>query len=292
PERTSSCGTCHGPPAGAIDVAGRPFEHDAYLRRGVACTSCHASAVSGAGEVHAQRCRSCHGQPELLAKSGDAELMHRAHVTDKKVECFECHVEIQHGRERPAGAHPAGDQACSACHDSPHAAAELVFAGAGAPGVAGRPSRMLETHVACAACHSGRSGEKPDRAGLAVAGEVDCLHCHGTGYAGMLAEWQSAVGDGLARLRPMLADLRASASSGGTGSEAEELRAAEAELTLLERDGSRGAHNAPFALDVLRSAAQRLDHARATLVPGAAPEALALLSPPADARCAACHVDV
>ena len=289
PERTSACGKCHGPPAGAIEVAGRAFDHGPYLRRGVDCRSCHAGVVEGAGEVHEQRCRSCHGQAELLAQSGDAELMHRAHVTDKKVECFECHVEIQHGREVATATHPSGDQACGACHDAPHSAAQLVYAGTGAPGVAERPSRMHQTHVACAACHTGRSGRATGSAALASAGEVDCQHCHGTGYAGMLAEWQGAVGEGLAGLRPMLAELEASATS---DAEREELRAADAGLTLLERDGSRGAHNAPFALDVLRSAAQRIDRARAARAPGAAANATALLSPPADAGCAACHVDV
>jgi nitrate/TMAO reductase-like tetraheme cytochrome c subunit len=287
PARTSDCTTCHGPPAGALEVAGRTFEHEPYLRRGVDCQACHADVIAGTGTVHMQRCRSCHGEPEILARSGEAELLHRAHVTDKKVECFECHVEIQHGREAAAPAHPAGDQACNACHDGPHSAAQLVYAGSGARGVAAQPSRMHETHVACAACHTGRAGGAHGSSALASAGEVDCLHCHGTGYAGMLAEWQSTVGAGLAGLRPMLAELRASAPA-----ESEELRMAEEDLTLLERDGSRGAHNAPYALDVLRSVAQRIDRARSALVPGGEASAAALLPPPADAGCAACHLDV
>lgn len=291
PARTSECTTCHAPPAETLTVAGRPFDHDAFLRRGVACQECHAGAVAGAGTVHDQRCRSCHGEPEILARRGDTALMHRAHVTDKKVECSECHVEIVHGLEAVANEHPAGDGGCSACHDGPHDAARLVLAGRGVEGVESHPSRMAETHVACAACHTGRlGGADGAHGGLARAGEADCLHCHGTDYAGMLAEWQGAVGDGLTRLRELERSLGAGARD--APARRAELDAAGEALALLERDGSRGAHNAPYALAVLRSAAERLDRARAGEDGAPAPSAALALPPPADAGCAACHVDV
>lgn len=290
PARTSDCRLCHGPPEGVREVAGRPFDHAEYLARGVECRDCHAGAIAGTGTVHAQRCRSCHGEPEKLARIGDVQGLHRAHVTDKKVECAECHVEIEHGPEALAAAHPSDGRTCSECHAEPHSASLLVYGGSGASGVEPRPSRMHATHVACAACHTGRADAGGlSSSGLASAGEVDCLHCHGTDFAGMLAEWQGTVGAGLARLRPLLSELQA----GATGAaEVAALRAADADLTLLERDGSRGAHNAPYALDVLRSAAREIDRARAALAPESPASAELLLPPPADASCAVCHLDV
>jgi nitrate/TMAO reductase-like tetraheme cytochrome c subunit len=297
PERTGGCGVCHGPPQGELEVAGRPFEHAPYLARGVDCRECHDAVVQGTGTVHEQRCRSCHGEPELLAEIGAPELLHQKHVTERKVECSECHLEIQHGLGLSASAHPASDHACAACHGSAHEAALLVAAGAGAVGASGPASRMLETHVACKACHSGRSGAGASAgAGLARAGEVDCLHCHGTGFAGMLAEWQGAIGTGLAGLQELASGLEQRLTQSADARAAELAAEARADLALLERDGSRGAHNAAFALAVLRGAGQRLDEAWAQLGPAdpaqPANRSAEHLPPPADEQCSACHLDV
>ncbi|NOT30370.1 MAG: hypothetical protein HOP15_07970, partial [Planctomycetes bacterium] len=292
PERTGDCLLCHGPPQGEIEVAGGPFEHAEYLGRGVECRACHADVVEGMGTVHPQRCRSCHGEPELLAQVGDPVLLHRAHVTERKVECLECHVEIHHGLDTSPGRHPTGDESCSACHGSMHDAARLVLAGAGVPGVEEQPSRMLETHVACEACHTGRSGTGDAASGMASAGEVDCMHCHGTGFAGMLAEWQGAIGSGLSGMRALADELGGRLAEADATAASELREAVQRDLELLERDGSRGAHNAPFALDVLRSAAERLDRAWAQVDPERAARAAELLPSEADAACRACHLDV
>ncbi len=300
PARTGDCRLCHRPPDGAIEVAGEPFEHASYLARGVDCRECHARVVEGQGTVHEQRCRSCHGEPEILARADDPDLLHRVHVTEHKVECFECHVEIHHGLPR-GPEHPTSDEGCSACHASAHDAARLVYAGQGASDVPRSPSRMHDTGVACGACHTGRAaaraGASPSKAlqegapGVAAAGEVDCLHCHGTGFAGMLAEWQGAVGEGLERLRA-LCDGLASETGAADPRASELVRQARADLELLERDGSRGAHNAPYAFDVLRNAARRLDEAAQLHDPAQDAGALAALPVAPDTACAACHVDV
>ena len=293
PERTGGCRVCHGPPREVIDVAGRPFDHAGYVARGVDCRDCHASVVQGTGVVHLQRCRSCHGQPELLAQVGDVDRIHRAHVSEHKVECFECHVEIEHHASRATDVHAAGGSTCSDCHDEPHAAPLLLAAGAGFS-IAGSPSRMSETHVTCRACHSGRSAGHARAAGgsVAAAGEVDCLHCHGVGYAGMLAEWQGAVGGGLERLLPLAAELEQRLGSDGRPEARALLEPARRDLALLEQDGSRGVHNPRFALELLRSAAQRIDAAWEEVEPGRAATAAAALPPAVDAACAGCHLDV
>ncbi len=294
PARTGDCLVCHAPPQGVLEVAGRPFEHAEYLGRGVDCRDCHASITEGAGTVHPQRCRSCHGEPELLARLEDPVLLHRAHVTERKVECFECHLEIHHGSEPPPRSHPSSDEGCAACHAGSHDAARLVLAGAGAIGVERRPSRMLETHVACQACHTGRAGHGAAGASerIASAGEVDCLHCHGIRFAGMLAGWQGTIGSGLARLRSnadALEGCLAQASDPRAGELREE---ALRDLELLERDGSRGAHNAPFALAVLRAATERIDQAWGMVDPEQAVHAAELLPVEPDAACGACHLDI
>ncbi len=292
PERTGDCLLCHGPPEGEIEVAGRAFDHREYLDRGVECGECHANVVEGTGTVHPQRCRSCHGEPELLARSDDPVLLHRAHVTERKVECFECHVEILHGSVASLGRHPSSDETCSTCHASPHDAARLVLAGAGATGIEGRPSRMLETHVACAACHTGRSsGLAHTSSAIAAAGEVDCLHCHGTAFAGMLAGWQETIGNGMERLHGFASALDGQLAETSDPVARKLWDETQQDLELLGRDGSRGAHNATFALDVLRSAAERMDQALALVDPERAERAVDLLPAEGESACRSCHLD-
>jgi len=296
PERTSDCMVCHRAPTEPIEVAGRPFEHAGYVARGVDCRDCHADVVQGTGTVYPQRCRSCHGQPELLAQIGDSDLLHRAHVSERKVECFECHVEIHHGQGESGPAHPGAESVCSGCHAETHQAALQLAAGLGGT-QAGAPSRMRETHVACRACHSGRSGDSGGL--LAAAGEVDCLHCHGVGYAGLLAEWQRAIGGGLEALTPLADELSARLTASSPGDPApgdraarELLSAVQADLQLLRRDGSRGVHNPAFAQELLRASAGRLGQAWQPLDPARAARAASALPPAPDAACAACHLDV
>lgn len=298
--RIADCGLCHGPPQHELVVAGAPFSHAEWIGNGVDCRLCHADTASGSGAVLAQRCKSCHAQPELLAQIDSPERMHRIHVTDHKVECFECHIEIQHGLSPGTTAHTRNAGECGACHAGTHDAAFRMYAGVGALAVEDGPSRMLTTRVTCEACHTGRLPAPQGKSGLShahlgVAGEVDCLHCHGTPYAGMLVEWQTAVGGGLADLAHHAAELARyiEALPDAQGRDAVELLAqARHNIEFVRADGSRGAHNVHYALDALRAAAGRIDSAWEHL--GAVREVPAThsLPPPVDAACAACHVAV
>ena len=48
-------------------------------------------------------------EPARLARVTDIDFMHKQHVTDKKVDCMHCHLQIEHGRlsQAPAAAHAA-----------------------------------------------------------------------------------------------------------------------------------------------------------------------------------------
>ena len=192
----------------------------------------------------------------------------------------------------PAVAQKSG---CGTCHESPHDAARTLYAGTGAVGVSDSPSRMYETRVVCAACHTGRSGlldpslgagsrsilqaspsstvptdAKSAHAahgggGVAAAGNVDCIHCHGTSYDGMSAQWQSAVGEQLKRLKPLLIELETKLSDGQAHAARAPFEEARQNYTLVVVDGSSGVHNVGYALDALRVAAERVDRARELL---------------------------
>jgi len=307
---TSDCETCHVPPADVLDVAGRPFDHGEYLARGVDCRDCHARAVEGTGVVRTQRCKSCHGEPEYLERIADAGFLHEVHVQANKVECFECHDEIHHGLRVAAAHEPTDERSCASCHEGPHGAASLLYAGTGAAGVADRPSRMFETGVACEACHTGRAAHLAARsasaragggaahgamAGSAVAeaGNLDCVHCHGPGYDGMLGDWQACVGEELERLGPLLDELAAALPGGDAQHPARApFLEARQNLDLVRRDGSRGAHNPTYAIEALAAGARRIDRAFELLgVERAAPVAAGVPRTSKDG-CSSCHLGV
>jgi hypothetical protein len=188
---------------------------------------------------------------------------------------------------------------------NPHSAVLELYSGTGAAGVGDRPSRMYETHVACQACHTGRSG--PDGASSAAsasrptahsahavptvvsAGNVDCIHCHGTGYDGLLAEWQSAVGEQLDRLAPIVSELGGRLSTTPGHPAMEPFRQAQRNLQLVQLDGSRGAHNVAYALGALRAGAARIDEARKFLGIEDAPSASAGFPALSKDGCTDCH---
>ena len=316
PEKTGDCQVCHGPPRDVVDVAGKPFEHGEYVARGVDCRLCHDPVVEGDGAVPRERCHSCHAEVGHIERYGETAFLHEMHVTEHKVECFECHQDIRHGL-LPLK-HPAQEpgEGCGSCHSAAHSPSELLYSGTGAIGVEDMPSRMHETRVVCKACHTGRmaspevrrggDGDSPHGAGgvgsphggpwaatVAAADEVDCLHCHGPEYHGMLGRWQSSVTGQLDRLSPLLEALELDVQETADPELRALLDEAWHNVELVASDGSQGVHNVAYALAALRASAERIDRARALLdpaTPATASEGFPLRAP--NGCTDSCHVGV
>jgi nitrate/TMAO reductase-like tetraheme cytochrome c subunit len=62
----------------------------------VPCQSCHINVVEGAGDAPADRCIGCHNEREKLALASSVPAVHRAHVTERSIECTRCHTSIKH----------------------------------------------------------------------------------------------------------------------------------------------------------------------------------------------------
>jgi nitrate/TMAO reductase-like tetraheme cytochrome c subunit len=306
PANTSNCLLCHGPPKEAIDVAGKPFVHADYVARGVACTECHNPVIEGNGKVGRERCHACHGEVGHIERIGETAFLHEKHVAQHKVECFECHDEIRHGLLPLVSSAATRSDGCGACHVEPHDAARSLYAGRGAVGVADSPSRMFVSRVVCESCHTGRTGfaatphssqvEGGNGHGhqgisrVAAAGEADCIHCHGTAFAGMLDEWRGAVGGEIDRLRPLVTELGRKTEGSGDAELLRLQREAWQNFELVDLDGSRGVHNPAYALAALRVSAERIDAANVKLDPAAPPAAASGMAPVAKEGCSGCHV--
>ncbi len=205
-ETIGGCQSCHEPPQQDIRLATGMFNHLEYTSKGVECQNCHADVIRGDGAVMRQTCWNCHNREEQVRKYDDPPFLHKTHVTDHKVECSSCHVQIMHGidvreaaheRAKQKGAHPlVATDTGSSCHEKMHGGPAEIYTGTGARGVPDMPSPMSRAQVDCIACHK-QEKSSPGTAMVVgqtfTASEEACETCHGTKYKGTIAAWKQQV---------------------------------------------------------------------------------------------------
>lgn len=282
------CRSCHDAPQTALRLATGLFDHDQYVSRGVGCENCHADTIVGDGAVPRQVCWNCHNQPQHLARFGDVRFMHQNHVTDHKVECSSCHVQIVHHLEAagPAGiklmtGHGAGGSgaamadagSCGQCHQKTHSGALDMYRGVGGRGVPEMPSPMFRAQVDCIACH--QFHDKPEEAAAVtgktfVAAQAACDTCHDQRYSDLLSVWKLTLADHLEETAGKVQEAKSLLSAAVLeGREALELRRllddAEHNVRMVELGG--GVHNVTYATALLSASAERAAQIKARLSP-------------------------
>jgi hypothetical protein len=145
----SGCPSCHGPPKETLHNYTN-FNHTNHLERGYNCMTCHTNISTSANDiVPKSKCYSCHNIKERVDKYDDFSFIHKNHVTNNKIACYNCHSEVKHTPELK-------QNLCSNCHQAEH------------------PSDWLKTHKTqvligkvCSDCHQPKF----------------CSDCHATGVA-------------------------------------------------------------------------------------------------------------
>jgi len=281
------CLTCHQVPERVVTTAGLSFDHSEVRRLDMECSSCHAGVVRGDGAVPRERCLTCHNQPDRLARFGEKDFLHRMHVSEHKVDCMNCHLEIQHGKPE----HPplTGGGECASCHGAGHSPQRDLYAGNGGRGVSRMPGPMFAAGVTCEGCHNpavsvaASSGAFRDQ--TRRASEVSCMSCHGPGYRRIYLAWKEGVESRVAALR---AQLDASAAAMGAAPPAA-WEDARWNFKLVER--GKGVHNVNYAYALLEQAHQQLNAARRAR--GLAALALPWTRvAPASGSCLSCHTGI
>jgi predicted CXXCH cytochrome family protein len=161
--------------------------------------------IRGDGAVPRQQCRSCHNREDDLAKFDDDVFMHKIHVTDHKVDCSHCHLEIEHALDEQKLAHSAAN--CAACHSDPHAAQVEMFQGVGARTVPAHPGGMTVTRIDCRSCHSVLK-QLENGAGLREASADMCQKCHESFPAEEVETYLTEVNAAMAQLQASLDRIR------------------------------------------------------------------------------------
>jgi len=185
------CTKCHEPPI-AKDKNDTlvKYDHKMVMERKIACKKCHGEMVVGDGSVPKIRCNVCHADIEKIKLYDNTELMHKNHITDHKIECDQCHTEVQH---KSVARTELVKPDCHACHPDFHNAQLFLFAGKGGRGLPDHPSPMYESGLNCQACHifHQTADNFAAKGEFTRANGESCEPCHGKGYNKLLDQWKT-----------------------------------------------------------------------------------------------------
>ncbi len=294
----SRCTLCHRDLPEEIYIRGRKFYHGRYVRYGIQCRVCHVNVVQGDGRVEWKKCMECHSEPERVETRYTSVTLHRNHVTERKVECYRCHQEIQH-RMVKAPTLVSLETSCLTCHEKRlHLGPREMYRGVGGIDVPDQPSRMYLANVDCASCHMHQEthpgAELFSEGGLRMEMGQACVRCHGPDYDKMLQRWKEVM----ARLEHETSQRLYSAQQAlyavkqkERSSEAFQfaqrlLREARFNVSFVLN--GRGHHNIDYALRLLFVANRKAEEAKSLVVAGYVPEDIKLV----ERNCITlCHVD-
>ena len=159
---------------------------------------------------------------------------------------------------------------CSECHSQ-----RAVLEGKGATGV--EEMRSLHSAVTCVACHMSEANHdmklfRPDDPGLPEDRLDSCTRCHKGStrsvYAKLLPTWQEQYKEYMDPLEADLAEIAASLKEKPDLLNADlkaKLSVVRANLFLIQRDGSRGAHNQDFTLEIIAKALNDIKEIKAAI---------------------------
>ena len=175
-EGLGTCTRCHQIPETEFELGGGvKFSHDLAYERGVDCASCHRDLIRGNGEVPRERCTVCHNREDDLRRIDDHEFMHQTHVSDHKIDCLDCHLEIQHSLDPLRIEHAVAD--CKSCHPDQHREQISMLLGEGGKSIGPRHGGMAVAGMSCMSCHTAKEVSSTGTV-LWRASTTTCNQCH------------------------------------------------------------------------------------------------------------------
>jgi hypothetical protein len=247
---TARCTLCHHVPNKVIQHETLTLNHADVERFGMDCTWCHAKPEGSNGEVPRERCITCHNDPSRLEKYEETEHLHKMHVSEHKVDCMDCHLELEHSGTPQM---EKASSACATCHLKGHNPQMNLYAGLGGRGVESTPDPMFMAGVRCEGCHI----ETPGRSSETLrASELSCMSCHGPTYRKIYLSWKKGLDQRTSTLKDQI--RRTSAAIRAPAPAALD----DARFNLEMVSSGKGIHNVRFAYALLDRSHQDMNLAR------------------------------
>jgi nitrate/TMAO reductase-like tetraheme cytochrome c subunit len=287
----SSCSHCHVREALVSKTESR-FDHTVVYEKNFACDKCHSQVVIGDGAVPRENCYKCHFERDRLERYDETDLMHSTHIAAHKIECNQCHLEIQHKIVKDI--ETISD--CRTCHTGFHQAQKILYTGEGGKGIAhAMPNVMLEKGLSCKGCHmfhEERGGELVGNDTL-VSREKACESCHGQGFGRLLENWRVSTDKKLREMRSVYERARreVGATAAANKDKARQLlQEAAFNIDVVER--GKAVHNISYSQELLLAAFDLIEESLKLSGASYRPEKFLAEAEDIPSQCSQCHAGI
>jgi nitrate/TMAO reductase-like tetraheme cytochrome c subunit len=284
------CNNCHKQDFLTSDKS--RYDHRAVYAQGFGCDKCHSQIIIGDGAVPRENCFKCHFEQERLDKYDDTTLVHTMHIAKNKIECEQCHLEIQHKIVKDIQA--IAD--CQACHANLHQAQKILYTGQGGKGVDHpMPNVMLEKGLSCKGCHMfhEESGGRLVRSSTSISSQEACESCHGKGFARILQDWEASTAKKLAAVDVIFKRAAAEVQAAKEPARAQASKALdEAAFNIDVVEKGKSVHNITYAQELLRASIDSIERALKIAGSSYKPDRTELSAPKAGNTCLTCHAGI
>lgn len=258
-EGIGACTRCHQIPEEEFQLAGGlTFSHELAFERGVDCAFCHSDLIRGDGSVPPERCGVCHNRKDQLERREDHQFIHDKHVTEHKVDCLDCHLEIHHSLDQQKTEHAASN--CASCHPDHHREQVNLIEGIGGKTTTPHGGAMSAVRVDCRACHRMQEVSATGSV-LWKASVLTCAECHDDGIIDRVKLYHNDMQTALSDLQAEVGRLREALRDGDLAED----RLADATSRLDDLDDDleflsvgKGIHNVHYASSLTAAVLEQL----------------------------------
>ncbi|MDH4219698.1 MAG: cytochrome c3 family protein [Candidatus Aminicenantes bacterium] len=285
------CNHCHTKET-LIGERSLRYNHTLVFDNGFSCDKCHSNTVVGDGEVPRENCYKCHWEQERLEKYDDTDLMHTRHIHESKIECNQCHMEIQHKIVKDIEA--IAD--CRSCHTDFHKAQKILYTGEGGRGISHpMPNIMLEKGLSCKGCHifhEGKGGRLIESDTYFSEAEA-CESCHGQGFSRILKDWEISTTKKLRQIKSIYSRVNQEINRTKHSSQNKAKDLLEDVLFNIEIvDKGKSVHNISFSQELLQVAYKKMLNALEVIGSNYKPETFQGASDEIPTQCSNCHAGI
>lgn len=213
-------------------------------------------------------CYGCHSAEGFMAKQKGESLDLSRKASFHSISCVACHD--PHNNSNPAQLVMDSQKLCASCHTQ-----DRMLQGAGARDV--ENTRSYHSDLECVQCHMTEANHlmkviRPDAPDLAENRPDSCTSCHKDSdkksEAGFLQGIQNTFTKRMEALQTDLQTIAAAVKTNPSLLNSElkpKLDSARMNLSLLQRDGSRGVHNFEYATKVMDKAQKDIESIKAKI---------------------------